>query len=73
MGYSFRLAAGIICIHRQDNTYHKLCYTSNQTLAGTRQGMCTTTITMIYLIFMNVIMDSSISQLLDQILMDLIG
>ena len=34
MGYSFRLAAS----HRQDNTYHGLCYTSRGALAGTRNN-----------------------------------
>ena len=38
MGYSFRLAARVLLYsssHRQDNTYHGLCYTSRGTLAGT--------------------------------------
>ena len=39
MGYSFRLAARV-CLyvpsHRQDSTYHSLCYTSCGALAGTR-------------------------------------
>ena len=40
MGYSFRLAARILLYassHRQDNTYHSLCYTSHGALAGTRK------------------------------------
>ena len=39
MGYSFRLTARVLFYassHRQDNTYHGLCYTSRGTLAGTR-------------------------------------
>ena len=44
MGYSFRLAARAILYassHRQDNTYHGLCYTNRGTLAGTRNNsMC---------------------------------
>ena len=35
--YSFRLAARVLLYassHRQDNTYHSLCYTSRGTLAG---------------------------------------
>ena len=39
MGYSFRLAAGFLLYsssHRQDNTYHCLCYTSCGALAGNR-------------------------------------
>ena len=39
MGYSYRLTARVILYapsHRQDNTYHGLCYTSRGTLAGTR-------------------------------------
>ena len=39
MGYSFRLAERVLlyaAYHRQDNTYHGLCYTSHGTLAGTR-------------------------------------
>ena len=41
MGYSFRLAAmGLLYAssHRQDNTYHSLCYTSRGALAGTRNS-----------------------------------
>ena len=39
IGYSYRLTARILLYapsHRQDNTYHGLCYTSCGTLAGTR-------------------------------------
>ena len=39
MGYSFRLVARVLLYassHRQDNTYHGLCYTSRGALAGTR-------------------------------------
>ena len=39
MGYSFRLTARVLLYapsHRQDSTYHGLCYTSRGTLAGTR-------------------------------------
>ena len=39
IGYSYRLAARVLLYapsHRQDNTYHGLCYTSRGTLAGTR-------------------------------------
>ena len=39
IGYSFRLTARVLLYapsHRQDNTYHSLCYTSCGTLAGTR-------------------------------------
>ena len=38
MGYSFRLTARVLLYaasHRQDNTYHGLCYTSRGALAGT--------------------------------------
>ena len=41
MGYSFRLTARIILYapsHRQDNTYHILCYTSRGALPGTRNS-----------------------------------
>ena len=41
MGYSFRLAARVhlyASSHRQDNTYHGLCYTSRGALAGTRNS-----------------------------------
>ena len=41
IGYSFRLAARVILYapsHRQDNTYHSLCYTSRGALAGTRNS-----------------------------------
>ena len=41
MGYSFRLAARVSLYassHRQDNTYHGLCYTSCGALAGTRNS-----------------------------------
>ena len=39
MGYSFRLAARVLLCapsHRQDSTYHGLCYTSRGSLFGTR-------------------------------------
>ena len=39
MGYSFRIIARVILYtpsHRQDSTYHSLCYTSRGALAGTR-------------------------------------
>ena len=41
IGYSYRLAAGVLLYapsHRQDNTYHGLCYTSRGALAGTRNS-----------------------------------
>ena len=37
--YSYRLTARVLLYapsHRQDNTYHSLCYTSRGALAGTR-------------------------------------
>ena len=41
MGYSFRLTARVLLhapSHRQDNTYHGLCYTSRGALAGMRNS-----------------------------------
>ena len=41
IGYSYRLAARVLLYapsHRQDNTYHGLCYTSCGALAGTRNS-----------------------------------
>ena len=41
MGYSFRLTAMVLLYtspHRQDSTYHSLCYTSRGALAGTRNS-----------------------------------
>ena len=41
VGYSYRLAARVLLYapsHRQDNTYHGLCYTSRGALAGTRNS-----------------------------------
>ena len=41
MGYSFQLAARVLLYessHRQDKTYHDLCYTSRGALAGTRNS-----------------------------------
>ena len=41
IGYSFYLAARVLFIapsHRQDSTYHSLCYTSCGALAGTRNS-----------------------------------
>ena len=41
IGYSYRLAARVLLYapsHRQDNTYHGLCYTSSGALAGTRNS-----------------------------------
>ena len=44
IGYSYRLTARVLLYapsHRQDNTYHGLCYTSRGALAGTRNSsMC---------------------------------
>ena len=39
IGYSYQLTARVLLYapsHRQDNTYHGLCYTSRGALAGTR-------------------------------------
>ena len=41
IGYSNRLTARVLLYvpsHRQDNTYHGLCYTSRGALAGTRNS-----------------------------------
>ena len=41
IGYFYRLTARVLLYapsHRQDNTYHGLCYTSRGALAGTRNG-----------------------------------
>ena len=41
IGYSYRLTARVILYapsHRQDNTYHGLCYTSRGALAGARNS-----------------------------------
>ena len=41
IGYSFRLTARVLLYapsHRQDNTYHGLCYTMRGALAGTRNN-----------------------------------
>ena len=41
IGYSYRLTARVVLYapsHRQDNTYHSLCYTSCGALAGTRNS-----------------------------------
>ena len=41
IGYSYRLTARVLLyapFHRQDNTYHGLCYTSHGSLAGTRNS-----------------------------------
>ena len=41
IGYSYRLTARALLYapsHRQDNTYHGLCYTSRGALAGTRNS-----------------------------------
>ena len=41
IGFSFRLAARVLLYapsHRQDSTYHSLCYTSHGALAGTRNS-----------------------------------
>ena len=41
IGYSFRLEARVLLYapsHRQDSTYHGLCYTSRGALAGTRNS-----------------------------------
>ena len=39
MGYSFQLEAKVLLYassHRQDNTYHSICYTNRGALAGTQ-------------------------------------
>ena len=41
IGYSYRLTARVLLYapsHRQDNTYHGLCYTSRGALAGKRNS-----------------------------------
>ena len=41
IGYSYQLTARVLLYapsHRQDNTYHRLCYTSRGALAGTRNS-----------------------------------
>ena len=41
IGYSYQLTARVLLYapsHRQDNTYHGLCYTSREALAGTRNS-----------------------------------
>ena len=41
IGYSYRLTARVLLYassHRQNNTYHDLCYTSRGALAGTRNS-----------------------------------
>ena len=41
IGYSYQLTARVLLYapsHRQDITYHDLCYTSHGALAGTRNG-----------------------------------
>ena len=41
IGYSYQLTARVLLYapsHRQDNTYHSLCYTSRGALAGTRNS-----------------------------------
>ena len=41
IGYSYRLTARVLLYapsHRQDHTYHGLCYTSRGALAGTRNS-----------------------------------
>ena len=41
IGYFYRLTARVLLYapsHRQDNTYHSLCYTSCGALAGTRNS-----------------------------------
>ena len=46
IGYSYRLTARVLLYapsHRQDNTYHSLCYTSRGVLAGTRNSVTTDT------------------------------
>ena len=51
MGYSFRLAARVLLYapsHRQDSTYHGLCYTSRGALVGTRNGSMATSRSLIF-------------------------
>ena len=49
-GYSFRLAARVLLyasFHRQDSTYHGLCYTSRGALAGTRNSSAGPTVNLL--------------------------
>ena len=44
IGYSYRLTARVLLYapsHREDNTYHDLCYTSRGALAGMRNSSMT--------------------------------
>ena len=51
IGYSYRLTARVLLYapsHRQDNTYHGICYTSRGALAGTRNSSVVVTINAMY-------------------------
>ena len=51
IGYSYRLTARVLLCapsHRQDNTYHGLCYTSRGALAGTRNSSMAAGGTLVY-------------------------
>ena len=52
IGYSYRLTARVLLYapsHRQDNTYHGLCYTSRGALAGMRNSSMGSIINVKYL------------------------
>ena len=56
IGYSYRLTARVLLYapsHRQDNTYHGLCYTSRGALAGTRNNVQLTQFKMVMLYFIH--------------------
>ena len=62
--YSFRLTARVLLYapsHRQDSTYHGLCYTSRGSLAGTRNSSMdnnnTSTVYKSYYIYITLILD----------------
>ena len=47
VGYSYRLTARVLLYapsHRQDSTYHSLCYTSRGALAGVGKELCCTNV-----------------------------
>ena len=56
--YSYRLTARVLLYapsHRQDNTYHSLCYTSSGALAGTRNIIIIIIIVILFLIIIIII------------------
>ena len=68
MGYSFRLTAMVLLYapsHKQDSSYHGLCYTSRGALAGTINSSMGTFLSVILAIILSNDADAYTTELLN--------